>query len=139
MTTTPIEIIAAGSMINIAQRVYQRLDPQRFGYMEVKDHVFPDEEMKPTIPEIVRHKEVYLFHPMYPNPNGNLVKAGLTINALTNASVEGITLVLPYLQYSRQDRIDTPGAPFSAKFVAQVLQVSPKLEHLVTMDLHVEQ
>jgi len=127
-------------MIDLAQRVYARLDPNKFGYSEVEPKDFPNRETKPRILETVRRKEVYLFHPMqYPDPSVNLVKVGLTIDALTRASVESIALVLPYLTYSRQDRIDKPGEPLSAKFTAKILQSSPRVNHLLTMDLHVEQ
>lgn len=140
MTTTPIEIIAAEGMTDLAQRVYARLDQNTFGYSEVEPKVFANRETKPRILETVRRKEVYLFHPMqYPDPSVNLVKVGLTIDALTRASVDSIALVLPYLSYSRQDRIDKPGEPLSAKFTAKILQSSPRVNHLLTMDLHVEQ
>jgi ribose-phosphate pyrophosphokinase len=58
-------------------------------------------------------------------------------NALRNAFGEAvkINLELPYLPYSRQDRVTSPGQAFSLKVMANLLKIMT-LNQLVTWDCH---
>jgi ribose-phosphate pyrophosphokinase len=137
-----IEIIGSGEMETLARTVYERLKSFGLdvGYQSVQYTTFANGEIKPKIPETVRHKEVYLFHSMYhPDPNTALVKLLLTNDALSRASVEGITNVLPYMSYLRQDRKDEPRVPISAAMSADLIQSNPKVGRIMTMDLHCDQ
>ncbi|OGG60842.1 hypothetical protein A2765_01350 [Candidatus Kaiserbacteria bacterium RIFCSPHIGHO2_01_FULL_56_24] len=101
---------------------------------------FANGEAKPTIPQTVRGEHVFFLHPMqHPEPNLALILMLLTNDALARASAAGITLVLPYLSYTRQDRKDKGRVPISARVVADLIQTNPKVERLITFDLHADQ
>lgn len=137
-----ITILAGESMKCVAKRVYERLKEKsdRFSYSEVEYIQFANKEIKPRISESVRHKEVYLFHSAYhPDPNTSLIELLLTADAVSRASAKSITLVMPYMSYLRQDRKDEPHVPISARVTADLIQSNPKVERILTLDLHSDQ
>ncbi|MBT7902811.1 ribose-phosphate diphosphokinase [Candidatus Woesearchaeota archaeon] len=136
-----IEIVAGREMGDLAKNVFDQLKDQgNFNYSKVDCTVFANKEMKPKLPGATRHKDVYLFHSMYhPDPNSSLVELLLTADAISRSSADSITLVLPYMSYLRQDRKDEPHVPISARLVADLIQANPKVERVLTMDLHSDQ
>jgi ribose-phosphate pyrophosphokinase len=60
----------------------------------------------------------------------------LTENALRHANPKcAFNLVIPYLPYSRQDRVCADGQAFSLEVMAQLLAIHPK-KNVVTWDVH---
>jgi ribose-phosphate pyrophosphokinase len=142
MNEKPIQIVASNAIADMAKRSYNRLKQKddRFRYTEAQSTMFANNEIKPKIPDSVRHKDVYLFHSMYhPDPNTSLVEMLLSIDAISRASADRMTLVLPYMSYLRQDRKDEPRVPVSARAVANLIEANPKVERVLTMDLHSDQ
>jgi ribose-phosphate pyrophosphokinase len=71
-----------------------------------------------------------------PNPTEtNLVEFCLMCDALHRMGVGEITAVIPWLGYSKQDKVFRPGEPLSVKVIAKILQVAP-IKHMITFDLH---
>lgn len=135
-----IQILATEHMAELASKVHQRLDHQAFSYAEVKYVTFTSKEVKPHIPATVRGKDIYLFHSLYhPNPNDAIMKLLLTNDSLTRGSAKSITLVLPYMSYLRQDRKDEPRVPISARVIANLIETNPKVERIITLDMHCDQ
>ena len=62
----------------------------------------------------------------------------MIIDALRRAPAKKILAVIPYLAYCRQDRRTSPGAPITAKLIADMLTVAG-IDELMTIDLHTEQ
>jgi ribose-phosphate pyrophosphokinase len=138
----PIEIITTNAIEDLAKRSYDRLKTRdnAFQYAPIETTTFANQEMKPKVTDSVRHKDVYLFHSMYhPDPNSSLVEMLLSVDAISRASSDNITLVLPYMSYLRQDRKDEPRVPVSARAVANLIESNPKVERILTMDLHSDQ
>ncbi|MFH1400334.1 MAG: ribose-phosphate diphosphokinase [Nanoarchaeota archaeon] len=136
-----IEILGSDEMAHLARQVYERLKgDERFSYSQVEYTTFANGEIKPKIPQTIRHKDVYLFHSLYhPDPNTSYMKLLFTMDAVARASADSITLVLPYMSYLRQDRKDEPRVPISAKVMADLVQTNPRLERIMTMDMHCDQ
>jgi ribose-phosphate pyrophosphokinase len=65
----------------------------------------------------------------------HLMEFCLVCDALTRMGVRDITAVVPWLGYSKQDKVFRPGEPLSVKVVAKILQTVP-IKHLITFDLH---
>jgi ribose-phosphate pyrophosphokinase len=65
----------------------------------------------------------------------HLMEFCLICDALTRMGVRDITAVVPWLGYSKQDKVFRPGEPLSVKIVAKILQTVP-IKHLITFDLH---
>lgn len=101
---------------------------------------FSNGEILPYIPETVRRQHVLFLHGLQqPDPNTALVKLLLVNDALTRASAEDITIVVPYIGYLRQDRKDKPRVPISARLVANLIEASGDIRSIITMDMHAEQ
>ncbi len=65
----------------------------------------------------------------------HLVEFCLICDALKRKGVTKIIAVIPWLGYSKQDKIFRSGEPLSVKVVAKMLQVVP-LNKVITYDLH---
>ncbi len=107
---------------------------------EVEYTIFANKEILPRVPNTVRGQHIFFLHPLqFPDPNIALMKMLLTNDALSRASVAGITLVTPYIPYLRQDRKSAPRQPISARMVADLIESNRKVEHLITIDMHADQ
>lgn len=64
-----------------------------------------------------------------------IIEFCLLVDALTRAGYSELVAVVPWLGYSKQDKIFRPGEALSAKVIAQIIQVT-KVKKLITFDLH---
>lgn len=141
MDIQPILILAdrSGNAWDFANRVYQKLNsnPQRdkkykLGEVEIKK--FADGEIFVRILENVRTKDCYFIHDSTMNSQDWLVSLGFINDALMRSSAREINNILPFLKYSRQDRIVDARTPISASFLAKVINKSAN--RVLTCDLH---
>lgn len=65
----------------------------------------------------------------------HLVEFCLIADALTRLGVKKIIAVIPWLGYSKQDKVFRQGEPLSVKVIAKMLQTAP-LDKIITFDLH---
>lgn len=98
---------------------------------------FADGEIRVSINESVRGKDVFVIQPT-PPPAENIIELLLMIDALKRASAQRVTAVIPYYGYARQDRKDKPRVPLSAKLIANLL-TRAGVDRVLTMELHAEQ
>jgi ribose-phosphate pyrophosphokinase len=135
-----IEIIASGPIVPMAKKVVERLRNQSlpidFQEVEVEQFNYPEKCVE--LKDNVRGKTVFLFHGYTHDPDGDFMKMQLVADAIRRSSARSITIITPFLPYTRQDRLLSRG-PFSAKLIAQMIEVNPKIEQLVTVDLHAPQ
>lgn len=64
-----------------------------------------------------------------------IVEFCLLSDALTRAGYSELIGIVPWLGYSKQDKVFLPGEAFSAKVIAQIIQTT-KIKKLITFDLH---
>ncbi len=93
---------------------------------------FPDGEFFVRIPQNIRNQNCYLVLHMLPE---NVMDVIITIDTLRRAHAGKITLVTPYLPYSRQDRRADTRTPISARVLADCLETAG-CNHVITMDVH---
>lgn len=98
---------------------------------------FENKEIRMSIQDNLRKKDVYFIHDSNKNPQEWWVELLLLKDLLLNSSAESITLVLPDMMYSRQDRKDKPHVPISARALAY--SISSGIRRIITMDLHAPQ
>lgn len=67
--------------------------------------------------------------------NGHIVEFCFLSDALYRMGVHDITAVIPWLGYSKQDKVFRPGEALSVKVIAKMIQVVP-LSRILTFDLH---
>ncbi|MGZ8924457.1 MAG: ribose-phosphate pyrophosphokinase [Nitrososphaeraceae archaeon] len=116
----------------IAENLSTHLEPVDIG-------IFSDGETKVEIKNNVRGSKAFIIQSTCAPANNTLMELILMADALHRSSVKEIVAILPYLGYTRQDR--RPGyarSPISARVIADLIQ-SVKIDHIVTMDLHVDQ
>ena len=101
-------------------------------------HSFPDHEIYVEILELIQGQDVFILQSLGENPNFYLMELFIILDALKRASAASLTVMLPYFAYARQDRMNKPGTPITAKLVANLLTYAGT-DHLITMDLHSEQ
>lgn len=65
----------------------------------------------------------------------HLIEFCLLSDALSRQGSTNLIGVVPWLGYSKQDKVFLPGEPLSAKVIAQILQVT-KIKKIITFDLH---
>ncbi len=126
MMKNPVVVLTLGNMRGIGERIAKRLvtrDATGFVYAEVETIRFANGEIKTTIPVTLRHCDVYLLASLQdPDPNIALMQLLIAADSIRRASAESLTLVLPYLCYSRQDRKAAPREPITARLVADMIE-----------------
>lgn len=106
------------------------------GYVHpVQIERFADGEIGVELGASVRRRKVFLVQSLQAPVQEHLMELLLLIDACRRASAEEITLVVPYLAYSRQDRKARPRSPISAKLVARMLETAGA-DRIITFDLH---
>jgi ribose-phosphate pyrophosphokinase len=93
--------------------------------------------MRVEIKQQVAKKDVFLFQTFGKAPNECLIETLLMVDALRRGGAARITLVAPYLAYSRQSVQEAEGESVAARLFADFLQMAG-VSSLVTLDLHSE-
>lgn len=117
-----------------------------FSYLEKKTSVklikiniknFRNKEKKIKIEENVRKQNCFFIHDSGKHPEAWFFELLASLEALKGAGAQEITVILPCLLYSRQDRKDESRVALTAKMIADC--VSMYASRVVTIDLHADQ
>jgi len=104
----------------------------------IADHkVFPDGERYVRVPDPLEG-EVLVVQTFSPPQDSSIIEALLLADAAAGRGAEELTLVVPYLAYSRQDRRFLPGEPVSVKVVMASIAAAG-YKRLVTVEIHKEE
>lgn len=109
-----------------------RLAHLKLGRLEIKN--FSDGELYVRPRDSVRGQIAWVIGSTMP-PTDNLVKLLILLNALKTAKAKKINVIIPYFGYARQDWLDQPNAPLSAKLMADLLAASGA-NKIFTFNLH---
>ena len=98
-------------------------------YINVNLHVFPDNEIKPTL-EIrsikeIEGKDILLVsrtNRFNPRPNDAIIELGLTAKNLKIKGARKIDVLMPYMFYARQDESFRRGEPESFSYITDLYQ-----------------
>ncbi len=103
----------------------------------VAEKVFPDGEFYVRIlePDKIPSNDVVVVSTTYPKQESSLLKTMLLIDAVKQNNPKRIIAVIPYIAYSRQDKVFLPGEPVSACMVLKTLKTIG-LDVLVVVDIH---
>ncbi len=130
-----LKVFSGNSNLPLAQEICSELGVE-LGRAEVKS--FSDGEICVEVQESVRGMEVYAVQSTSSPGNKNLMELLIMVDALKRASAQGITAVIPYYGYARQDRKVAPRTPITAKLVADLLEVAGATR-MLCIDLHAGQ
>lgn len=134
----------SNNMITIFGRGARHLETADAGKITVVD--FANGEIRVGLKESLRAKDVTVVQSFRVSPmsdqqltvNDLWVETLLICDAVRRAGAERLTLVCPFLPYTRQDRQHTSGVPLSARVLADTL-AAVNIDRLVTFDLHADQ
>ena len=132
------KIFSGNSSINLAKKVTKYLN---CSLSEIDIARFKDGEINIEIKENnLKNKSIYLIHSTGYPVNDNIIELLLIVDALERCLVKDIILIIPYLAYSRQDRILLEhNNALSSKVIANIITISKKVKKIITCDLHSEQ
>ncbi|MCL5260380.1 MAG: ribose-phosphate pyrophosphokinase [Gammaproteobacteria bacterium] len=100
---------------------------------------FSDGETMVEILENVRGQEIFIIQPTCAPANDNLMELVIMADAFRRASASGITAVVPYFGYARQDRrVRSTRVAITAKVVADIMS-AVGINRVITIDLHADQ
>lgn len=105
--------------------------------IDVYDKVFPDGELYVRLanPERVALNKVVIVSTFYPEQEKRILKTMLLIDAAKNNNPSKLIALIPYLAYSRQDKVFLPGEPVSACLIMKLLK-NAGVDVLLTVDVH---
>lgn len=103
-----------------------------------RTELFPDGELIVRVEEDVRGRDCYIVQPTSHPVNAHYCELFIWIDVLKRASAKGVTAVIPYFGYARQDRKDTGRVPITAKLFANLLERAGA-DRVVAIDLHAAQ
>jgi len=95
---------------------------------------FKDNELLARSSGNAREKEAILIQGLDNPVHEQLLELRIASSALRNARARRITAIVPYLPYSRQDRLEGEASSFGAGIVADILKSG--VDRVVTMDIH---
>ncbi len=113
-------------------RKVAKLFHARLGQLEIK--TFSDDELYVRPIDKIRGKVAWVIGSTMP-PTDNLLKLLILLNALKINGAKKINLIIPYFGYARQDHLDQPGAPLTAKLMADLVATAGA-SRIIAVDLH---
>lgn len=127
-----MQIFSGRANQELAKRVAEKLGSP-LGQVEISR--FANDEARVWVMEDKVEREVAVLQSLSAPTDHNLVEFCLLCDALKRKGAKEITAVIPWLGYSKQDKVFRPGEPLSVKVVAKLLQTA-NLERVITFDLH---
>jgi ribose-phosphate pyrophosphokinase len=122
-------VFGGSSSVGLAWDVSKEIGAQ-LGKSEVKK--FPDGELYIKINSPVRNQECAVIQTV--RSSDNLIELMLLLDALNDQGAKEVVAVMPYMAYSRQDKVFTQGEALSAKTVLKL--VSEMSSKVVTINTH---
>ncbi len=96
---------------------------------------FEDGELIARCKSDVKDKIVYIIQSTAAPATENIFEILIFVDALKTGGAKEINLVVPYLGYSRQDRIAKEGEPISIRVIANAFE-SNGIKKIISVDLH---
>jgi len=96
---------------------------------------FANKEIFVKYKETVRGKDVFIVQSFNGDPNKDFMELLLLCDTAWNSNARRITLVLPYLYGSRQDRKSSPRSPVTVSMISKLFK-SVNADRVITVSLH---
>ena len=128
-----------GKAWNFAKNIYEMLNSNparlvKYRLGEVTITKFNDGEIFVKIEESVRNKICFFVHDSSMNPQDWAMSLVGINDALIRSSIREVHNVLPYMKYSRQDRMTEPRTPITSCILAGMIGMIA--DGVITTDLH---
>ena len=127
-----MQIFSGSSNPELASKISQLLNVQ-LGSIKISQ--FSGDEKRVWVKDKKIEKDVVVVQSLSRPTNDNLIEFCLICDALRRGGATEITAVIPWMGYSKQDKVFREGEPLSAKVIAQIIQVA-HVSKIITFDLH---
>ena len=105
----------------------------QLGKVSVKKFADGEELVKTLVN--VEDKDVIIIDSIAKKVNDKAMEILMLLDSVNRCNPRSVTLIVPYLGYSRQDRVNSEFEPISSRVLAKVLETG-KYNYLMTLDLH---
>ncbi len=125
---------------DFSKRIQDYIEKTKFKEIPLYDlpiSLFRNKEVQFDSTKNLRKKDVYFIQDSTKDPRQWWVELLLVKDMVLSASANSLTMVLPNMLYSRQDRKDKSRVPISARALAD--SISRGTDRIITMDLHAPQ
>ncbi len=104
----------------------------------IKFKKFPDGEHYIKIEGDIKNQDVIIVQTTSYPQNDNLFDLFLTIESIIQLDPKSLSIVIPYLAYSRQDKRFLEGESLSSKLILQIIEnlSENKAKFFITFDIH---
>ena len=126
------QILSGNSNQDLAKRIAQAMGVQ---LSQVESTTFENGEARVVVKGQKSGGEAVLVQSLSMNVDTHIVEFCLLADAVVRTGSTSLVGVVPWLGYSKQDKVFLPGEALSAKVIAQILQTT-KMQKLITFDLH---
>lgn len=127
-----MKLISGSSNLPLAKNIAQQLN---LPLVECEINRFPNGEKRVWIKEQLNGDNIILVQSLSHPVDELLTETLLLIDALERMGTNKVSLIIPWMGYSLQDKVFRPGEPIAAKVVANVLSNS-YLRRIFLLDLH---
>ncbi len=132
-----MQVFSGSSNIDLAKKIAKLMatssSDANVAGMEIS--TFANGETRVWVKEKRIEKSVVVVQSLSSPTNEHLIEFCLICDALHRGGATEITAVIPWMGYSKQDKVFRVGEPLSAKVVAQIIQVA-RPSKIITVDLH---
>jgi ribose-phosphate pyrophosphokinase len=143
MSESPFVLLSSPLMHGMGDQICAHFEAKKgvtLPHYPLEFTTFANGEVLPRIPHTVRGQHVFFLHALqHPDPNTAIMMMLIANDAIMRASASGMTLVLPYMSYLRQDRKDQPRVPITARLIADLIESNRIVKGVITIDMHAEQ
>ncbi|MBL7150329.1 ribose-phosphate pyrophosphokinase [Candidatus Microgenomates bacterium] len=127
-----MKIFSGSSNLPLAGKVAKNLG-LKLAKIELSQ--FANGEIRVWVREKVARQKVFILQSLSNPSEKNLIELCLIADAVKRLGAKEITACVPWLAYTKQDKVFRPGEPLSAKVIAKIIQSIP-IDSLITFDLH---
>lgn len=130
-----MKIIPGPASKQLGERIAERLG------IEIVSLVFkrhPDGESYVRVEGTVQNEEIAVVQTTSPPQDTRLIQLALIADAAKRHGAKKITAIVPYLAYTRQDRLFLKGEAISIETIARMLKVAG-VDNLITVNVHKEE
>ncbi len=96
---------------------------------------FADGEMRPWIQDDIRDKTVIVLQSLAYPMDEHIMELVLMGDAIHRCAPKQVIAVIPYMGYSRQDKLHRIGEPVSARVIAKFIETT-QFDEIIATDLH---
>ena len=120
---------------NLGEKISEFLKVRK---VEVNFKFFPDGESYIRLKGEVQSEDVVIVQTTSPPQDTRILQLVLMVDAVKRGGAKKVTVISPYLAYSRQDRCFLKGEALSIEAIAKIFKAIG-INHLITVNIHKEQ